>query len=304
MLKGAVTLAIFALAEAALAASPQDLDAIHDVASGEFQLGDLMTYQGEYEKAIKLRERGLELFQRLAAADPSNVEKQRSVAVAEKKLAALYGVTKRYQESLSAYQKAREIDEQRLGLNPTTPRTKLDLSFDYSDLGWVTSRINDDVAALEWHRKALALRREAAKADPNDSRAASALVSSIGRIATVLRRLGKLEEALDMANEAAGLWKARMEKAPTSAQVAVEWADVRAEIGYIKDCMAMRSSTPAAKRNELFASSAQEFDQIRATYIAMRDKGTLPKNEYKYIDQYADDAAKARAHQLNTHANF
>jgi eukaryotic-like serine/threonine-protein kinase len=283
------------LAEADLKARPGDLTAIRDLASAQYELADILTDQGKYDEAIPVRQRGLVLFQRIADADPGNAEKQRSVALAHKKLAALYGVTKRYQESFAEYTKAREMDERRLGTKAITPRDKLDLSYDYSDLGWVTSRMTDDAAALEWHRKALALRREAAKADPNDARAANALVSSIGRISYVLRRLGRLDEALEMANEAKALWGALMQKSPGSIAAVAELADSIADIGDIKNDMAARPGVGAARKKELMTVAAQDYDQAVALYVGLRDKGILPKGQYKNIDDYAERARKIRA---------
>ncbi len=284
------------LAEADLKARPSDLTAVRDLGAAEYELADIMTSQGLYEQAIPVRQRGIALFQRVADADPQNAEKQRSVALLHKRLAALYGVTKRFQESFAEYTQAREIDERRLGGNPLTPRTKLDLSYDYSDLGWVTSRLNDDTTALAWHQKALALRREAAKADPNDSRAATALVSSIGRTAAVLERLGKLEEALGMTEEATALWRIQVEKSPGKIEPVVELADSLAETSDIRSDMAARQGVSAARRKDLFSAAAQGYDQAGAMYVALRDKGTLSKGQVKYIDQYADSARKARAH--------
>src|SRR5581483_10310244 len=105
-------------------------------------------------------------------------EVHRTLALAYKKLAALYGVLKRYDESYRAYDQARVIDEARCAASPADRRASMDLSFDYSDLGWVLSRLKDDSGALASHMKALKIRQEAAKSDPDDVRAASAVASS------------------------------------------------------------------------------------------------------------------------------
>ena len=47
----------------------------------------------------------------------------------------------KYQECRQEYERARDIDEQRCARYPTDMRAKLDLSYDYSDLGWVTGRM-------------------------------------------------------------------------------------------------------------------------------------------------------------------
>jgi hypothetical protein len=68
-------------------------------------------------------------------------------------------------------------------------RAKLDLSYDYSDLGWVAARMGSDGDALASHRRALALREEAARVDPNGQRAAISVASSTNRIANLLHKM-------------------------------------------------------------------------------------------------------------------
>ena len=75
----------------------------------------------------------------------------------------------------------RVIDEKYLETDGGT-RAQLDLSYDYSDLGWVTTRLGDQPAALAFYRKAQALRQSAAAADPKDHRAAVSLASITERI--------------------------------------------------------------------------------------------------------------------------
>ena len=53
----------------------------------------------------------LEYFRRAAAAAPANEETARGLAVAEKRLGALYGVAKRYDECRREYEAARAIDQ-------------------------------------------------------------------------------------------------------------------------------------------------------------------------------------------------
>jgi tetratricopeptide (TPR) repeat protein len=143
-----------------------------------------------YQQAVPLRERVLDLTREYRTTSQAGPESARSLALAHKKLGALYGVLKRYQESHSAYEQARAIDEQRVKADPADRRASMDLSFDYSDLGWVLSRLNDEPAALASHLKALEIRQAAVKSDPNDVRAASAVASSTGRIGSVYQRMG------------------------------------------------------------------------------------------------------------------
>ena len=159
------------MSEAALSRTPSH-EATGDLLAAESSFADLLSDQEHYAEAISVREKVLALARRLVGLRPGELEAQRTLAVAEKRLGALYGVSGRYRECRDAYQSAQAIDEQLYRLNASDQRTRLDLSYDYSDLGWVAARLGSYEQALESHRRALALRTEAAAADPNDFRAA------------------------------------------------------------------------------------------------------------------------------------
>lgn len=261
---------------AAAAEKYQDDDATYDLALAQSSLADVSTNQHRYADAIPIREKALALFQQLSDSQPGNKERNRSTAVAHKRLAALYGVTQRYQDAEREYQKARIMDEARMAFGPSSDmRAKLDLSYDYSDLGWVSSHLNDDRTALAWLEKALALRELAAKADPSDQRAADSVASITGRIAAAQRRLGELDPALLNAQKALELWKQRAARPGASYTIQTEVADAHAEIA---DNFAARANCSRA---------ASEYDQARAIYATLRDRGTLPKAENSKIDEYA-----------------
>lgn len=280
------------LTDAALRAHPNDFDTIRDSANAAFNLADLLSYQAKYADAIPLRERALALYTQLAAQKPENPEVQRSLAICHKRLAALYGVAQRYNESHEHYEAARVIDESRLGVNPMTPRTKIDLSYDYSDLGWVSSRLGNDPAALEWLRKALVLRREAVAADPNDMRAARALASIGSRMTEVLRRLGRYPEGLALTGEMMAQIERMLEKSPTDVESILGLADAHGESGRLRMDMAAHSP---AHRHELLLAALQELNAAKSSYGALRDSGKLPKSSFDDLARYQDDIAKVQA---------
>src|SRR5262249_34435402 len=87
------------LAEQILKADPNGASAKYDLMMSTGTLADTFSGEGNYAQAATLRERTLELGRQYAALNPGSKEGQRAVAVALKKLAALYGVLKRYDES-------------------------------------------------------------------------------------------------------------------------------------------------------------------------------------------------------------
>ncbi len=268
-----------ALAEDAYRAR-QDDQATYDLALARAALADLSTNQGRYPEAIPIREKARDLFDQLSDAQPHNLERTRSAAVAHKRLAALYAVTERFDDANREYHRARVLDEARSAANPSDMRTKLDLSYDYSDLGWVSSRRNDHPAALDWYQKALALREQAAQADPANQRAAESVASSTGRIASVYFRMGDLDRALAQTQKALALWKARAARPGAPWSISTEVADAHRDLAEI---YAARQSCPRA---------SAEYEQARSIYSGLKDRGVLPKAQYPKID---DLAAKAQA---------
>ena len=188
-------------------------------------MADAVTDQKRYPEAILLRERVERLAGRIAALHDSP-ESERSLAVAEKRLAALYGVTKRMEDCRREYEKARSIDEQRCARNPQDMRARIDLSFDLSDLGWAAAAMNRPDDALQYYRQALALRQQAALADPQDFRAAAGVAASMRRIGMVLAKMARPREALSELEQAAVRYSELSRARPGA-----DWATVRGLAG-------------------------------------------------------------------------
>src|SRR5262249_8021214 len=70
---------------------------------------------------------------------------------------------------------------------------KLDVSYDYSDLGWVAGRLGKYEDSLAAYRRVLALREEVARADPRDERAASSLATTHEKLGITLYYMGDLD---------------------------------------------------------------------------------------------------------------
>ena len=171
-----------ALAEADARAVPTDAFATENLATSYGVLADLFTAQKQYDQAIPLRERTEQLSLKVAHQNPNDPVMAANLALAEKRLAALYGVTKRYQECREEYERARVIDEERTARFPFDMTVKLDLSYDYSDLGWVIARMGNYDEALVWDAPRARSAEQAAIADPNDIRAASAVAASTVKV--------------------------------------------------------------------------------------------------------------------------
>ena len=270
-----------ALAAAAVHAHPNDPSLLRSLMTTQSTAADLLTDEKKYAEVIPLRVSILDLQRHIVELLPGDLTASRDLALAHKKLGALYGVVMRYEESRREYEQARVIDEAYLLAAPT-PRAQLDLSYDYSDLGWVTIRLGDLPGGLAFYRKALALRQSAAAADPNDYRAAFAVASSTERIGGLLRRMGDLPASLEEMQHAIVLWKALADRPGASWSPTLQLADTHTELGDVY--IAMKN----------FPRAAAENDQAIKLYISLRDRGVLAKALYAKIDEMKAQAENCR----------
>ena len=270
-----------ALAAAALRSHPDAPAFLHAMMNAQSIAAELLSNEKNYDEAIPIRQKILELQQRLSAASRGDPASQTNLALAHKRLGALYGVVKRYEEGRREYEQARVIDEQFLAANGGT-RAQLDLSYDYSDLGWVTIRLGDQPAALALYRKAQALRQSAAAADPKDHRAAVSLASITERIAGQLRRMGDLPAARQEMQLAIVLWKELADRPGSAWSNISNLADTHEEFAHVFIDM------------KAYPRAVAEYEQAIRLYISLRDRGVLPRALYGNIDELKAQADKCR----------
>ena len=101
-----------AVAEAYVKAAPADTFAIGNLSVAYGVRGDLFTDEQQYEQAIPFRQKTEELARKVVDRRPGDEEGLHNLALAQKKLGALYGVTKKYEECRREYEQARGIEEQ------------------------------------------------------------------------------------------------------------------------------------------------------------------------------------------------
>ncbi len=277
-----VTQKNIALATDALHAHPNDRDFLHAMMSIQAEAADLLIDEKKYEQAIPIRQTILDLDRRFVEAKPNDPVAETNLALSHKRLGALYGVVKRYNEARREYEEALLLDQQFLPQLGGDTRSRLDLSYDYSDLGWVNTRVGDLLSALEFHRKALALRQSAAAADPNDNRAAVSVASSEERIGAVLRRLHDLPGALRETQQSIVLWKALADRPGSTWTHTSNLADTHDEISDVYIEM------------KAFPRAVAEIELAIKLYSSLRDRGVLPKALYARIDEMKAQADKCR----------
>jgi tetratricopeptide (TPR) repeat protein len=291
---GALARKNIAIAQGRFAGNSSDPEAVQDLSLALSVQADILTDQEQYPQSIEYRQRVLELSRKLAELRPESPESQRSLAVAEKRLGALYGVTKRYEECRRGYERARVIDEERWKRNPSDPRAKLDLSYDYSDLGWVWSRLSNNAVALESVRRAQALRTEVANADPNDFRAAVSVASITDRVGTMLYKIGDYKGALAELQRAAARYEELARRPGADWSTIRSLAEVHVDIAETLIAAGSKPDAGAARRRESLTRALGEYEKARSLYVGLRDRGVLPLPSVKRIDEIAGEAEKVR----------
>ena len=272
-----------ARADLALQADPGDVRKLADAISSLSAWSDVLTSMQSYPEATPIRERVERLAARYAALLPQSAEAARTLAISKKKLAALYGMAKRYDEAQARYQEAAVIDERRLSRDPNDIRAKLDLSFDYGDLGWVAGRLGKFEDSLTAYRRVYALRAEAARADPRDQRAATSLAAAGGRVGIALRRVGDLEGSERELRKSIAAYRDLVRTGRTGWETSRNLAMMHDELAGTLGDGCEKTHGGAACRSRVLAELNAEWDLLQDLHT----RGVLSKADDAYLADLA-----------------
>ena len=139
------------------------------------------------------------------ALDMNEAVRLRNLALMEKYLINVYAELGRREEGLASARRALEIDETRLRSNPRDRAMRLDVSFDYSQLGTTLHELGRTSEAIPHLESALAIRRELVGEDPGDKRAQDRLAWILGELGRVHFEAHHHQDALRHLTEALAL---------------------------------------------------------------------------------------------------
>ncbi len=139
-------------------------------------------------QSLAFRLEALPIFEELLQAKPADPKRQRNAALINKSIAG-YWLDVDVARALPFLQRARALDEARLANDPGHQGAKLDLSFDYGELGQYFERQRNFLSALEYQRKTLAIRRDLASSDPKDVWKQDRLAWTLTNTASILLSL-------------------------------------------------------------------------------------------------------------------
>jgi non-specific serine/threonine protein kinase/serine/threonine-protein kinase len=189
-----------AISEALAAEDPGNLSARIGVAIAHTSLAGALFWVGDHTGVMESRKKALAIYKEAVALRPSDLTYQRNLALGYKYAGGAHISLGQLPEALENYQAALAIDE-RLALANPTPQSRLDVSFDLGDIGYIYLSQNDPPAALGYYSRVLAIREELMKADPNDARLQDRVAYALGQMGDTLMKLGRSAEAFSRYRE-------------------------------------------------------------------------------------------------------
>ena len=140
---------------------------------------------------------------------------------------------------------------------------------------------------LASHRRALALRQEAANADPKDVRAALSVASSTTRIGNLLEKKGDFPGALSELQDSARLYQDLANRPGIDWATVKDLAEVHSDIADALVDQAKSSRAPSPR-------AAGEYRKAREIYEGLRARGLLPKAYLKRISELQAEEDKLK----------
>ncbi len=167
------------------------------------------------QEAISQFRQALALYQ-----DPNDI------ALTHKRIGALLVVAGDFDQSIEEYRAAVALDEETVRREPDNARAKMNLSFGYSDWGYVLHQSKRPKEAIEKYRLAEAIRAQQAASDPHDYRARRAMVSINWRLLQALAAASDKAPALQTMRNAVRLGEALVQDFPRNSDATNELMSV------------------------------------------------------------------------------
>jgi non-specific serine/threonine protein kinase/serine/threonine-protein kinase len=165
-------------AERLSTASGADRASQEPVARAATALADVLT--GDPDQKIALYERSASIWDRLLAEHPADSTALRTnLALMYRNLSNLWVVKRDFQRAIDLAAKARDLDEERVRADPTSPAARLNLAFDLGALAYAYDGNKDYRRAVEVQRANVAIREAIVKANPDDFRAGERLAFAL-----------------------------------------------------------------------------------------------------------------------------
>jgi serine/threonine protein kinase len=274
--------------ESLAASNPEDRKA-------QLALGDayadsglfLGSSENDMARALEYHQKGLAIFQRLAKAAPTNRDPlvhdtsgrdlQTEISFAHKHIGSILAVAGNEQlpAALDHYRAALAIDEAQLQLHPESVRARYNITFTYSDTGFILSKQGHFEAALKYYGQALDIRAALVAADPQDTRAREGLSKTYTYIGAILQQKGDTAASLDSYRQALAIREALVQKQPANEAFRLSVAESQSSIGDLFAEMAFKAQAHRDRELALCRRAHLWLLKAMPVYLQRKAQGKL-----------------------------
>jgi eukaryotic-like serine/threonine-protein kinase len=150
-----------------------------DLALTYSKIGKLYAEIGSSTAAIDADKQGIELYQRLVAADPRETDYRRRLGVCQNNLALMFARVGRTAEAQQAFQEAIRLQEGALDKAADTDQCLTDLASACSSLGLLQKKLGDTKRAADSLDRAIGLQEKLLNTEPDDPERLRKLADSL-----------------------------------------------------------------------------------------------------------------------------
>jgi tetratricopeptide (TPR) repeat protein len=159
-------------------------------------LGVLLFASGKSSEAEGEHRSALAIQQKLADENPAVIEFQNRLALSHSRLGWLLTNTGKSSQALSEYRTGMALQQTLADKHPMIPGLQLELAFSLGEIGRHLARAGNTVEAIRYYRRSEAILQKVAGAGSSTTDNEDRLADCRTCIADLLRRLGRLDEAL------------------------------------------------------------------------------------------------------------
>jgi serine/threonine protein kinase len=242
----------------------------------------LVSNNNDLEGAREAYEKSLRICENLLRIDPKNDDYRTRVSFGHKHLGSLLAtqnanhvVSDRLDTALDHYRQALAIDEAQVAAHPDNLSARYNITFSYSDTGYILKKRGELDAALSYYHKALAIRAAMAAADPRDTRARSGLGNTHDYIGELLMMKGNYLPALDSFKQALSIREALARSDPADQQGRFLVAESEGHIGQLYVAMAAATRAAPKKQSILCRESRTWLGRSLPVYQRRQAEGKL-----------------------------
>ena len=219
----------------------------------------------DWPRARVAYERVLVLARELYSAEPANDRIARTLAQAHSALAEVLNVLQDVPAALQHHREALRINLERLARAPGTTQLKLEVSWNYTETGYLERERHNDVAAAADFDRALDLLRSIVSADPNNQLARVEVAKVEMVSAPTLDASGKPQRAIAALRDAIGIFSAALERDASNADARMHLAEAWSNLG---DLYGRIQPGNCALRTDAYRRASAAIAAVKSDYPA------------------------------------